>query len=82
MCCTRKEPPYSVGDGVTQRREQISPAQVLQRLSIIAQIALESSTLRYLSCFISSKLSRRPSLHFSASGTSLTGSATLILMEE
>ena len=56
-------------------------AQVLQRLSIIAHRDLLSSTLKNLSFFILNKLVMRPSLHSSDSGTSLTGRASLILVE-
>ena len=55
--------------------------QVLQRLSIIAQMLLVSSTLSCFSPLTMSRFARRPSLHFSHSGTAWTGRAALILRE-
>ena len=71
-----REPPNSGGDGVTQWRRS---GYVLQRLSSIAQMCLVSSTLRYFSLLTVHKVSMSPSLHFSISGTFLTGRAVLIL---
>ena len=62
------------------RRE--NPLQVLHRLSIMAQIVLESSTLRNFSIFSFRRLSSSPSLHLSIPGTSLIGSSTLTLADE
>ena len=56
--------------------------QVLHRLSNIAQIDLESSTLKCFSVLAINRAEMRPSLHFSLSGTSLTGKAALILAEQ
>ena len=48
----------------------------------MAHILLESEAAKYLSLFMVIRLSMRPVLHFSASGTFLTGSASFTLSEE
>ena len=55
---------------------------VEQRLSIIAQIDLLSSAFTFFTLRSSNRLTRRPSLHFSPSGTSFLGRAIFILCLE
>ena len=67
-CCPHMKGPQIMwvkGSPSEELEERVISPQVAQRLSIIAQILLVSSTMRHFSHLMLSRLARRPSLHFS-----------------